>query len=60
MGEVIITSIQFLASLSSSSIISGLVLSIALKFYTSVTKGLKLKVRKLLGLIVMFIELTGE
>ena len=37
-----------------------MVLSIALKFYTSVTKGLKLKVRKLLGLIVMFIELTGE
>ena len=38
----------------------GLVLSIALKFYTSVAKGLKLKVRKLLGLIVTFIEVTGE
>ena len=31
-----------------------------LKFYTSVTKGLKLKVRKFLELILTFIEVTGE
>ena len=72
MREVIITSIQFYkdftrkttfflrSGLSSSSIILGLVRSIALKFYTSVAKGLKLKVKKLFGLIVTFIEVTGE
>ena len=31
-----------------------------LNFYTSVEKGLKVKVRKILGLIPKFIELTGE
>ena len=31
-----------------------------LKFYTSVVKGLKLKVRKFLGLIPKFVENTGE
>ena len=31
-----------------------------MKFYTSVAKGLKLKVRKFLGLIPMFVEVTGE
>ena len=31
-----------------------------LKFYTSVAKGLKLKVRKFLGLILTFLEGTGE
>ena len=31
-----------------------------LKFYTSATKGLKLKVRKFLGLIPTFVEVTGE
>ena len=30
-----------------------------LKFYTSVAKGLKLKVRKILGMIPTFIEVTG-
>ena len=30
-----------------------------LKFYTSVTKGLKLKVREFLGLIPTLVELTG-
>ena len=38
----------------------GLVLSIALKFYNRVAKELNSKVRKLLGLIVVFIEVTGE
>ena len=38
----------------------GLILSIALEFYASVAKRLKLKVSKLLGLIVTFIEVTGE
>ena len=33
--------------------------SISLKFYTSVAKGLKLKVRKFLGLISTFVEVTG-
>ena len=31
-----------------------------LKFYTNVAKGLKLKVRKFLGLIPKFVEVTGE
>ena len=35
-----------------------LVLSIALKFYTSMAKGLKLKVRKFLGIIVTLIGVT--
>ena len=32
----------------------------ALKFYTSVAKRLKLKVRKSWGLILTFVEVTGE
>ena len=32
----------------------------ALKFYTSVAKSLKLKVRKIWGLIPTFVEVTGE
>ena len=35
-------------------------LVMALKSYTIVVKGLKLKVRKFLGLIPTFIEVTGE
>ena len=31
-----------------------------LKFYTSAAKGLKLKVRKFLGLIPLFVEVTGK
>ena len=38
----------------------GLALSTNLKFYTSVAKGLKLKVKKFWGLIPTFIEITGE
>ena len=38
----------------------GLVLGKALEFYTSVAKGLKLKVRKFLGLTPTFVEVTGE
>ena len=38
----------------------GLALGMTLKFYTSVAKGLKLKVRKLWGLIPTFVEFTGE
>ena len=38
----------------------GLALGMALKFYTSVTKGLKLKVRKFWGLVPKFVEVTGE
>ena len=37
-----------------------LTLGIALKFYTSVTEGLKLKVRKFFGLVPMIAEVTGE
>ena len=37
-----------------------LVLGTSLKFYTSMAKGLKLKVRKFLGLIPTFVEVTGE
>ena len=38
----------------------GLALGINLKFYTSVPKGLKLKVRKFCGLIPTFVEGTGK
>ena len=38
----------------------GLALGTNLKFYTSVAKGLKLKVRKFWGLILTFVEVTGE
>ena len=38
----------------------GLVLGMNLKFYTSVAKGLKLKVRKFWGLIPTLVEVTGE
>ena len=36
----------------------GLALGMVLKFYISVAKGLKLKVRKFLRLITMFVEVT--
>ena len=38
----------------------GLALGMALKFYTSVAKGLRLKVRNFWGLILTFVEVTGE
>ena len=37
-----------------------LALGMVLKFYTKVEKGLKLKVRKFLGLTLTFVEVTGE
>ena len=37
----------------------GLALGMTLKFYTSVTKGLKLKVKRVWRLIPTFIEVTG-
>ena len=45
--------------LGSSSIL-GLALGKNLKFFTSVTKGLKLKVRKFWGPNSTFVEVTGE
>ena len=38
----------------------GLALGMNLKFYTSVPKGLKLKVRKFCGLTPTFVEGTGK
>ena len=38
----------------------GLALGTNLKFYTSVSKGLKLKVRQVWGLAYTFVEVTGE
>ena len=38
----------------------GLALGIVLKFYTSVAKGLKRKVRKFWGLIPSFVQVTGK
>ena len=38
----------------------GLKLGTNFKFYTSVEKGLKRKVRKFWGLIPAFVEVTGE
>ena len=37
-----------------------LVLDMGLKFHTNVVKGLKIKVRKVWGLIPTFVEVTGE
>ena len=37
-----------------------LALGTNLTFYTSVAKGLKLKVRKFWGLILTFVDVTGE
>ena len=37
-----------------------LALGMASKFYTSVTKGSKSKVRRFYGLILTFLEVTGE
>ena len=38
----------------------GLALGTNLKLYTSLSKGLKLKVKKFWGLIFTFVEVTGE
>ena len=38
----------------------GLSVALALEFYTSVAKGLKLKIRTFWRLIPMFVEVTGE
>ena len=38
----------------------GLGQGMALEFYTNVTKGLKLKIRKFWDLIPTFVEFTGE
>ena len=38
----------------------GLALGTNLKFYTSVTKGLKLNVKKFWELILTFVEVTGK
>ena len=38
----------------------GLGLGMALKFYSSVAKSLKLKVRKFWGVIFPFVEVTGD
>ena len=37
----------------------GITLDMRLKFYISVAKGLKLKVRKFWGIIPAFVEVTG-
>ena len=37
-----------------------LAIGMTLKFYTSEAKVLKLKVKKLLGVILMFVEVTGK
>ena len=38
----------------------GLVLGTNLKFYTSLSKGLKLKGKKVWGLFLTFVEVTGD
>ena len=50
----------FKVALGSSSIIWDWHLDMDLKFYTSVVKGSKLKIRKFWGLIPTFVEVTGE
>ena len=64
MREVIITSnLQEFDQENHFFLKSGLGSSgigIALTFYTSVAKVIKVKVRKFLGLIPSFVEVTGE
>ena len=61
MREVITTKTNFFEGCSWFKFNNlGLALGVALKFYTSVTKGLKLKVRKFRGLIGTFVEVTEE
>ena len=48
------------ATLGLSSIILDWHLGMALKFYINVVRGLKIKVRKFLGPIPTFVEVTGE
>ena len=69
MREVIITSIlygfdhknQFFEGCSWFKFNNlGLALDMALKFYTSLVKGLKLKFRKFWGLLLTFVEVTRE
>ena len=43
-----------------SSLIWELALGMALKLYSSVVKGLKLKVKKFWEIICTFVEVTGE
>ena len=38
----------------------GLALDMNLKFYTSLSKGLKLKLKKFWGLILTFVKVKGE
>ena len=69
MREVIITS-NFKALLRKTNLFEGctwlkfnnlrLAVSATLQFYINVVKGLKLNVRKFLGLIYTFVEVTGE
>ena len=61
MGEVIITS-TLLAFDQKTRFFNNLELALGTnsKFYTSVSKGLALKVRKFCGLIFTFREVTGE
>ena len=47
-------------AISMREVILKLTLGMALNFYTSVEKALKLKVRKFWGLIPTFAEVTGE
>ena len=61
MREFIITTTSFFAGWSWFKFNNlGLALVITFKFYTSVAKGLKLKVRNFLGLIPTFVEVIGE
>ena len=69
MGEVIITSIYkdltrkttFFEGWSWFKVNNlGLTPGTNLKFYTSVIKGLKLKVRRFWGLTPTFVEVTGK
>ena len=69
MREVILTSIlqgfdqknHFFEGWSSFKFNNfGVALGMTLKFYTSVEKGLKLKIRKIWGLISTVVEVIGE
>ena len=69
MREVIITSIVHVFDQKSHFIerrswfkfsFLGLALGTNLKFYTSVAKGLRLKIEKFWRLIATFVEVTGE
>ena len=60
MREVITTSILYKGLTRKTAFLRGGLVVTFIPFYTIVTKGLKLKVRKIRGQIPTFVEVKGE